>query len=172
MEVLQFFIIAVSVIVVAVPEGLPLAVTICLAYAVRAVMKEKNLVRHLSAVEVMGTTRPCALLHPAVVIFMPRALSFSYHYMSPWTFAFECLFSSPAPGGCTTICSDKTGTLTENRMTVVAGNIAGECWAEGTRFEPSRVQSFVAAHFAEGVSVNSKVTPFFEIALVILNLLL
>lgn len=53
-NVLQFFIVAVSVIVVAVPEGLPLAVTICLAYAVRAVMRERNLVRHLSAVEVMG----------------------------------------------------------------------------------------------------------------------
>lgn len=73
-EVLQFFIIAVSVIVVAVPEGLPLAVTICLAYAVRAVMKEKNLVRHLSAVEVMGTSTsmlPCGLFVSFRMLCMP-----------------------------------------------------------------------------------------------------
>lgn len=73
-ELLNFFIIAVTIIVVAVPEGLPLAVTIALAYSVGKMKDENNLVRWLSACETMG--------------------------------------------GANTICSDKTGTLTENRMTV------------------------------------------------------
>jgi len=69
------FIIGVTVLVVAVPEGLPLAVTLSLAYSVRKMMHDNNLVRHLDACETMGNA--------------------------------------------TAICSDKTGTLTTNRMTVV-----------------------------------------------------
>uniref|UniRef100_A0A673XCC0 Calcium-transporting ATPase n=1 Tax=Salmo trutta TaxID=8032 RepID=A0A673XCC0_SALTR len=72
----KFFIIGVTVLVVAVPEGLPLAVTISLAYSVKKMMKDNNLVRHLDACETMGNA--------------------------------------------TAICSDKTGTLTTNRMTAVA----------------------------------------------------
>lgn len=53
-EILQFFIIGVTVVVVAVPEGLPLAVTICLAYSQGAMTKDNNYVRHLDACEVMG----------------------------------------------------------------------------------------------------------------------
>ncbi|XP_046538448.1 plasma membrane calcium-transporting ATPase 4 isoform X1 [Equus quagga] len=71
----KFFIIGVTVLVVAVPEGLPLAVTISLAYSVKKMMKDNNLVRHLDACETMGNA--------------------------------------------TAICSDKTGTLTMNRMTVI-----------------------------------------------------
>lgn len=69
-------IIAVTVIVVAIPEGLPLAVTISLAYSVGKMYKENNLVRRLHASETMG--------------------------------------------GANEICSDKTGTLTQNKMTVKA----------------------------------------------------
>lgn len=112
MEILQFFIIGVTVIVVAVPEGLPLAVTICLAYSVRAMMKDKNLVRHLDACEVMG--------------------------------------------GCTNICSDKTGTLTENRMSVVAGWIATTEWKEGETWDRSKVSKDVFGMLTEGICVNSK----------------
>lgn len=65
---------AVSVVVCAVPEGLPLAVTIALAYSVGKMYEENNLVRHLSACETMGNVN--------------------------------------------NICSDKTGTLTMNKMTV------------------------------------------------------
>jgi Ca2+-transporting ATPase len=72
---LEFFIFAVTIVVVAVPEGLPLAVTISLAYSMSKMMKDNNFVRVLSACETMG--------------------------------------------GATAICSDKTGTLTENKMTVV-----------------------------------------------------
>ena len=68
------FIVAVSIIVVAVPEGLPLAVTIALAYSVGKMLKDNNLVRYLQACETMG--------------------------------------------GADNICSDKTGTLTMNKMTV------------------------------------------------------
>ncbi|KAJ8249622.1 hypothetical protein COCON_G00228380 [Conger conger] len=76
----KFFIIGVTVLVVAVPEGLPLAVTISLAYSVKKMMKDNNLVRHLDACETMGNA--------------------------------------------TAICSDKTGTLTMNRMTVVQAFLA------------------------------------------------
>jgi len=78
-EFLDILIVAITVIVVAVPEGLPLAVTLALAFATTRMYKENNLVRVLRACETMGNA--------------------------------------------TTICSDKTGTLTQNKMTVVAGTI-------------------------------------------------
>ncbi|KAK1960908.1 calcium-translocating P-type ATPase [Colletotrichum sublineola] len=76
---LQILITSITIIVVAVPEGLPLAVTLALAYATKRMTKENNLVRHLQSCETMGNA--------------------------------------------TVICSDKTGTLTENVMTVVAGTM-------------------------------------------------
>lgn len=83
---LQFFIFGVTILVVAVPEGLPLAVTISLAYSMRKMMKDNNFVRVLAACETMG--------------------------------------------GATAICSDKTGTLTENRMTVVEGHFCGAKYSQ------------------------------------------
>lgn len=74
-QIVNFVITGVTVLVVAVPEGLPLAVTLSLAYSVKRMMKDNNLVRHLDACETMGNA--------------------------------------------TAICSDKTGTLTTNRMTAV-----------------------------------------------------
>lgn len=74
---LDILIVAVTIIVVAVPEGLPLAVTLALAFATTKMLKENNLVRILRSCETMGNA--------------------------------------------TAICSDKTGTLTTNKMTVVAG---------------------------------------------------
>ena len=74
---LNILITAITIIVVAVPEGLPVAVTLALSFATKKMLKENNLVRHLRACETMGNA--------------------------------------------TTICSDKTGTLTQNKMTVVAG---------------------------------------------------
>ena len=74
---LQVFIVAVTIVVVAVPEGLPLAVTLALAFATTRMLKDNNLVRRLQACETMGNA--------------------------------------------TTVCSDKTGTLTQNKMSTVAG---------------------------------------------------
>ncbi|ORY21723.1 calcium-translocating P-type ATPase [Neocallimastix californiae] len=76
-EIVKIFISAITVVVVAVPEGLPLAVTLALAFATTRMLKDNNLVRVLNACETMG--------------------------------------------GATTVCSDKTGTLTQNKMTVVKG---------------------------------------------------
>ncbi|KAA8895457.1 hypothetical protein FN846DRAFT_785074, partial [Sphaerosporella brunnea] len=76
---MRILITAITVVVVAVPEGLPLAVTLALAFATTRMLKDNNLVRVLQACETMGNA--------------------------------------------TTVCSDKTGTLTQNRMTVVAGTI-------------------------------------------------
>lgn len=53
-EVVRFFIIAVTIVVVAIPEGLPLAVTISLAYSVGQMKNENCLVRRLDASETMG----------------------------------------------------------------------------------------------------------------------
>lgn len=78
-EFMTILITAVTIVVVAVPEGLPLAVTLALAYATKRMLKDRNLVRVLRSCETMGNA--------------------------------------------TCICSDKTGTLTQNVMTVVAGSI-------------------------------------------------
>ncbi|WOK93558.1 putative calcium-transporting ATPase 4, plasma membrane-type [Canna indica] len=56
LKILNYFAISITIIVVAVPEGLPLAVTLSLAFAMKKLMKEKALVRHLSACETMGST--------------------------------------------------------------------------------------------------------------------
>ena len=93
---LNVFIVAVTIVVVAVPEGLPLAVTLALAFATTRMLKENNLVRLLRACETMGNA--------------------------------------------TTICSDKTGTLTQNKMSVVAG-ILGTASGFGERKSPDSSQS-------------------------------
>ncbi len=77
---LQTFMIAVTLVVVSVPEGLPMAVTLALAYSMRRMLKTNNLVRKLHACETMGAT--------------------------------------------TVICTDKTGTLTQNQMRVSAMKIS------------------------------------------------
>ncbi len=73
-DVCNGLVIAITVVVVAVPEGLPLAVTISLAFSVAQMQKEDNLVRKLQSSETMGNANE--------------------------------------------ICTDKTGTLTQNKMTV------------------------------------------------------
>ena len=54
MEMLNFVIISITVIVVAIPEGLPLAVTLSLAYSTKRMLKDNNLVRKTAACETMG----------------------------------------------------------------------------------------------------------------------
>lgn len=78
---LQTLMIAVTLVVVAVPEGLPMAVTLSLAYSMRRMLRTNNLVRKMHACETMGAT--------------------------------------------TVICTDKTGTLTQNRMQVYKADFYG-----------------------------------------------
>ncbi|KAM0837684.1 hypothetical protein ACQ4PT_061470 [Festuca glaucescens] len=102
--------VAVTIVVVAVPEGLPLAVTLTLAYSMRKMMADKALVRRLSACETMGSA--------------------------------------------TTICSDKTGTLTLNQMTVVRSIVGGiELQPQATieKLSPT-VTSFVLEGIAQNTS--------------------
>ncbi|XP_057805178.1 calcium-transporting ATPase 8, plasma membrane-type [Salvia miltiorrhiza] len=105
----KIFTVAVTIVVVAVPEGLPLAVTLTLAYSMRKMMADKALVRRLSACETMGSA--------------------------------------------TTICSDKTGTLTLNEMTVV------EVSACGKKIDPpdnkSLLPSKVISLLIEGIAQNT-----------------
>ncbi|VDK22292.1 unnamed protein product [Taenia asiatica] len=132
-QFIHFIIIGVTVLVVAVPEGLPLAVTISLAYSVKKMMRSRrffcksmltgwllglqdnNLVRHLDACETMGNA--------------------------------------------TAICSDKTGTLTTNRMTVV------QCYLGGRHFNDpnslpkiSHLNSKLAHLLIHSISINSGYT--------------
>lgn len=102
--VLQTLMIAVTLIVVAVPEGLPMAVTLSLAYSMRRMLKTNNLVRKMHACETMGAT--------------------------------------------TVICTDKTGTLTQNQMSVEETQFYGLAnQALGTD-ETSRL-------IKEGIALNS-----------------
>ena len=94
---LQSVMIAVTLVVVSVPEGLPMAVTLSLAYSMRRMLKTNNLVRKMHACETMGAT--------------------------------------------TVICTDKTGTLTQNQMQVFRTNF----------FVPAS-DSF---RIYEGIAVNS-----------------
>lgn len=72
MELLNVFIFGIAILVLAIPEGLPLAVTLSLTYSIKKMLLDNNLVRKMEACEIMG--------------------------------------------GANTICSDKTGTLTMNKM--------------------------------------------------------
>jgi Ca2+-transporting ATPase len=101
---LQTVMIAVTLIVVAVPEGLPMAVTLSLAYSMRRMLKTNNLVRKMHACETMGAT--------------------------------------------TVICTDKTGTLTQNQMQVFETNFY-------TLPDQKLTNDEVSILITEGIAVNS-----------------
>lgn len=102
--ILQTIMIAVTLIVVAVPEGLPMAVTLSLAYSMRRMLQTNNLVRRMHACETMGAT--------------------------------------------TVICTDKTGTLTQNCMTVAQTDFYG---LNDRKLDDSEIGLLIK----EGLSVNS-----------------
>jgi len=108
-QIIDFFIISVTIIVVAIPEGLPLAVTVSLAYSMAKMRKDQNLVKVLSACETMGNA--------------------------------------------TAICSDKTGTLTQNKMTVVQSFVAGRFYPRQPKREELSDQ--VLNLLTDGVICNS-----------------
>ncbi|KAI8653638.1 Calcium-transporting ATPase [Fusarium sp. Ph1] len=117
---MDILIVAVTIIVVAVPEGLPLAVTLALAFATTRMLKENNLVRILRACETMGNA--------------------------------------------TAICSDKTGTLTTNKMTVVAGSFGSTSFTDlapqdaseqSTSAWASKVTPVAKKAIVQSVAINS-----------------
>ncbi|OWZ24645.1 Calcium-translocating P-type ATPase [Phytophthora megakarya] len=107
--ILHTFLIGVTIIVVAIPEGLPLAVTISLSYSTKKMLRDNNLIRVLAACETMGNV--------------------------------------------TSICSDKTGTLTENKMTVVQGWVLGKLFKDEF-VSASRTQFPVDAKALEDLVAN------------------
>lgn len=109
--IIDALIIGITLLVVGIPEGLPLAVIISLAYSMKAMTRDNNLVRHLQACETMG--------------------------------------------GATNICSDKTGTLTMNQMTVMAGWVGGQefekvPWSDTVHLSPEFYQIL-----RSGIALNS-----------------
>ena len=109
-DVCNGLVIAITVVVVAVPEGLPLAVTISLAYSVGKMYDEECLVRKLHSSETMGNANE--------------------------------------------ICTDKTGTLTQNKMTVQSSFLENKI-RDGERFELSELSS--SADAFSSVLYNSSV---------------
>jgi magnesium-transporting ATPase (P-type) len=109
---LHTFLMGVTIIVVAIPEGLPLAVTISLSYSTKKMLKDNNLIRVLAACETMGNV--------------------------------------------TSICSDKTGTLTENKMTVVEGLILGQFFSSDA-FKYNQHKLIVDRHAFEQLAINISV---------------
>ncbi|KAL4492150.1 hypothetical protein ABPG73_003098 [Tetrahymena malaccensis] len=111
-EIVDYIIVGITVVVIAVPEGLPLAVTLSLAYAVGKMKDENNLVRNLISCEIMG--------------------------------------------GADTICSDKTGTLTENKMKVKKMYALEDVHSQFNK--QNFDQNFISL-LTEGISVNSNAFP-------------
>lgn len=103
-RILKYFMVAVTLIVVAVPEGLPMSVTLSLALSMRRMLQSNNLVRKMHACETMGAT--------------------------------------------TVICTDKTGTLTQNQMKVYKTNFFG---LKGKSLATDELSNLTK----EGISVNS-----------------
>ncbi len=103
-RILQYFMVAVTLIVVAVPEGLPMSVTLSLALSMRRMLQNNNLVRKMHACETMGAT--------------------------------------------TVICTDKTGTLTQNQMQVYKTDFFG---LNGKDLSNDEISNLIK----ESISVNS-----------------
>lgn len=108
-HVLNYFMVAVTLIVVSVPEGLPMSVTLSLALSMNRMLKTNNLVRKMHACETMGAT--------------------------------------------TVICTDKTGTLTQNQMQVYQTDFYS---LPSQQLGSDRLSTLIA----EGIAVNS--TAFLE----------
>ncbi|CAD8093207.1 unnamed protein product [Paramecium sonneborni] len=113
--IIEAFMIGVTIIVVAVPEGLPLAVTIALAYSVGKMKDEQNLVKNLASCEIMG--------------------------------------------GANNICSDKTGTLTQNIMQVTALWIENHIYLNQEINITSKISKQSIGIMSESICCNSIANP-------------
>ena len=117
---IEYFVIGIAIIAVAVPEGLPLAVMLCLAYSQKKMLEDQNYVKRLAACEIMG--------------------------------------------GATDICSDKTGTLTLNKMTVVR-IFAGKNFEINSDQDENKnlvaikledlFTDLIASHLTQGIACNT-----------------
>ncbi|GMM28322.1 calcium-transporting ATPase [Martiniozyma asiatica (nom. inval.)] len=113
-KIMDIFITAITIVVVAIPEGLPLAVTLALAFATTRMAQDGNLVRVLKSCETMGSA--------------------------------------------TTICSDKTGTLTLNKMSVVECIIGKTAFEEedgNLKFAITSLNSNIQKIILENIALNS-----------------
>ncbi|KAF9093908.1 hypothetical protein BGX23_002745 [Mortierella sp. AD031] len=112
-DLVKIVIQAITIVVVAVPEGLPMAVTLALAHATTQMLRDNNLVRVLSACETMGNA--------------------------------------------TTVCSDKTGTLTQNKMTVVEGTLSllSFSFMDGAKTWMAEARKDVSEIVIESIALNS-----------------
>jgi magnesium-transporting ATPase (P-type) len=108
-KIISFFITSISIVLCSIPEGLPLAVTISMAYSMQRMRDDQNLVKVLSACETMGNV--------------------------------------------TTICSDKTGTLTTNQMTLVQAFIGQRYFARQPQAHELSIG--VHKHLVDGIVLNS-----------------
>jgi len=109
-QFLNVLIIALTILVIAVPEGLPLAVTLALAFASNKMIRDRNLVRRLNSCETMGNA--------------------------------------------TTICSDKTGTITQNKMKVIVGTIGTHLRFQGKGDNVNTTTSAI-----ESLSLEKEIIP-------------
>lgn len=109
-DFLKFFMIAVTIIVVAVPEGLPMSVTLSLAYSMRKMTAANNLVRRMHACETIGAA--------------------------------------------TVICSDKTGTLTQNRMVLSSAHFPALKSSKLNREMASDTEKIIAESLAANSTAN------------------
>ncbi|MHC4829327.1 MAG: calcium-translocating P-type ATPase, PMCA-type [Planctomycetota bacterium] len=120
-SMLSFFMIAVVIIVVAVPEGLAMSVTLSLAYSMRKMTAANNLVRRMHACETIGAA--------------------------------------------TVICTDKTGTLTQNRMRIYQAGLAGLPQDEsslGAAAISAWAETEIGRRVVEGIAGNSTANLTFE----------
>eukprot|EP00644_Phytophthora_capsici_P006246 jgi/Phyca11/549419/estExt2_Genewise1Plus.C_PHYCAscaffold_320235 len=110
-DYLSYFILGTTILVVAIPEGLPLAVAIALALAVRRMLRGRSLVRHLAACETVGNA--------------------------------------------TTLCTDKTGTLTANQMSVARVYLAPDTDFTSAATVKAVINDSMLHTLCEGVALNS-----------------